>query len=193
MRARGLLPDAGAARLLAERVEGNLLAGAQEIEKLLLLRGPGPVDADAVEAAVADNARFDVYALADACLAGEPARAVRILTGLRGEGVEPPLVLWVLARELRTVAGLTLELARGSSPEQALARAGVWERRRPLLARAVHRLGARGAEALLRHTARVDRRIKGTLPGDPWEGLLDLALRLAGRPLSNTGPNQRWA
>ncbi|CAK0739577.1 DNA polymerase III subunit delta [Gammaproteobacteria bacterium] len=180
MRSRGLLPDAEAARLLAERVEGNLLAGAQEIEKLRLLRGTGPVNADAVESAVVDSARFDVYALSDACLAGDQARAVRILTGLRGEGMELPIILWALTRELRILAGLTVELERGVSAEQALS--GVWERRRPLMIRALRRLGARRSEGLLRRAAQVDRRIKGSLFGDPWEGLLNLVLGFSGTP-----------
>ena len=74
----GLTLDAEAARLLADRAEGNLLAAAQELEKIRLLRGAGPVDAEAVLAAVADSARFDAQDLADAALAGEAGRVVRI-------------------------------------------------------------------------------------------------------------------
>ncbi|CAK0740752.1 DNA polymerase III subunit delta [Gammaproteobacteria bacterium] len=178
MRSRGLIPDPDAARLLAERVEGNLLAGAQEIEKLRLLLGKGTVDADTVEAAVADSARFDVYVLADACLAGDPTRAVRILMGLRREGTELPLILWALTRELRTLAGLAVEVDRGVSAERALS--GVWERRRPLMIRALRRLGTRGSEDLLRQSAQVDRHVKGSLAGDPWGEMFGLVAKFSG-------------
>jgi len=174
MRSRGLLPDAEAVRLLAERVEGNLLAGMQEIEKLRLLRGSGPIDIHAVESSVADSAHFDVYALSDACLIGDQARAVRVLFGLRGEGLELPIILWALTRELRILAGTVVELERGKSIEQVLS--GIWERRRPIMVRALRRIGARRSESLLRRAARVDRYIKGSLSGDPWEGILDLVL-----------------
>ena len=185
MRTRGLLPDADATRLLAERVEGNLLAGAQEIEKLRLLQGAGPIHADAVEAAVVDSAHFDVYALADACLAGEQARAVRIFAGLSREDVAPLVVLWSLTRELRILAGLTVELAQGMGVEQALA--GVWERRRPLMVRALRRIGARRSEELLRRAARVDRCVRGSLAGDPWGEMLALVLGFSSAPTDAIG------
>ncbi|CAK0772746.1 DNA polymerase III subunit delta [Gammaproteobacteria bacterium] len=185
MRSRGLIPDAEAVRLLAERVEGNLLAGVQEIEKLHLLRGAGPVDVKAVESAVADSAHFDVYALPDACLMGDQARAVRILLGLRGEGMELPIILWTLTRELRILAGTIVELERGRSVEQVLS--GVWDRRRPIMIRALRRIGARRSEALLQRAAQVDRYIKGSLPGDPWGGMLDLVLGFSSTPIDSIG------
>lgn len=178
MRSCGLIPNAEAARLLAERVEGNLLAGAQEIEKLRLLRGAGPIDADAVETAVDNSARFDVYSLADACLIGDRVRATRILMGLRGEGIELPIILWALTRELRILAGFTVELEQGGSMERALA--GVWERRRPILLRALRRIGARGCEDLLLQAAQVDRYIKGSRSSDPWEEIFNLVLKFSG-------------
>jgi len=179
MKARGLNPESAAVQLLAERVEGNLLAAAQEIEKLRLLCGPGTITAENIENAVADSARYDVYALADACLAGDAPRAVRVWSGLRAEGIELPIVLWVITRELRALAALSLDLESGKKPEQALS--GVWERRRPLLLRALQRLGAQRCENLLRQAARVDRRIKGSLRGgDPWEAILDLILGCVG-------------
>ena len=99
----GLKADADAAQLLAERVEGNLLAANQEIEKLALLNPGGTIDAAAVAHAVANSARYDIFQLSEAALDGDAARALRILAGLKSEGTEAPLVLWALAKELRSL------------------------------------------------------------------------------------------
>ena len=128
----GLRFEPGAAELLAERVEGNLLAAHQEIEKLALLRADGHADFEAVESAVANSARYDVFQLGEAALAGDVARALRILDGLRAEGVEPPLVLWALCRELRALADL-----RSGVAKQAFGQAA--ERREALVKRAAAR------------------------------------------------------
>lgn len=179
MRRHGLQPTAEAVRLLAERVEGNLLAAAQEIDKLVLLSGPGPVDADGVLSAVADSARFGVFDLVDAALAGETARAVRVLQGLRDEGVEDVLVLWALAREIRALHRMAEQVEAGKSVQQVLA--GVRpQRRQPVVRQALRRQGAHGLGRLLSGCARVDRAIKGRHPGNPWDELLDLTLNLAG-------------
>ena len=97
----GLALDAEGAALLAERVEGNLLAAHQEIEKLALLHPRGKLGYEDVQDAVANSARYDVFQLGEAALEGDAARSLRILEGLRAEGTEAPLVLWVLCRELR--------------------------------------------------------------------------------------------
>lgn len=183
MQAQGLQPDPGAVSLLAEQVEGNLLAAVQEIEKLGLLHGPGRIDAEAVQAAVADSARFDVFALADAALAGELARAVRILLGLRAEGVEPVLVLWSLVRELRTLAGAAFDLERGLGADQALARQHVREKRKPLLRKALQRNPLAVWRGLLQQAAHVDQVIKGAAAGNAWDELLQLTESLAGSPV----------
>ena len=96
MRQAGLQPDRGAVALIADRVEGNLLAAGQEIQKLRLILGEGKVTADDVGSAVANSSRFDVFKLVDAALTGDAKRALRILSGLRAEGVEPVIVVWAL-------------------------------------------------------------------------------------------------
>ncbi|MBI5041957.1 MAG: DNA polymerase III subunit delta, partial [Gammaproteobacteria bacterium] len=133
MQSRGLQPTPEAVQLLAERVEGNLLACAQEIDKLKLLVGDGAVDVAAVTAAVADSARFDVFGLVDSALAGEPERSVRMLSGLRGEGVEPALVVAMLARELRSLAAMAWEIGRGATAGAVMARHRVWPKRQPVV------------------------------------------------------------
>lgn len=183
MRARGLEPTPEAVSLLAERVEGNLLACAQEIDKLHLLRGPGPVDADQVQAAVADSARFDVFTLVDAALQGEAGRCRRILQGLRGEGVEPVLVLWALAREVRSLAAMARLAAQGEPVPRLLARFRVWESRKRMVGGALQRLPWPVWRALMRDAARIDRVVKGQAAGNPWDELVQFAFRMAGQDL----------
>lgn len=180
MRAAGLLPDREAVQLVAERVEGNLLAAHQEIEKLRLLNGPGAVDGDAVRRAVSDSARFDVFDLADAALEGRGARAARILDGLRSEGVEPVLILWALTRELRTLASLAFAISQGQNVDSAMAKAHIWSRRKPAVKSALARQSLSQLHGLLMGAGRVDRMIKGALPGRVWDELLALVAGLSG-------------
>ncbi|MDH3525943.1 MAG: DNA polymerase III subunit delta [Gammaproteobacteria bacterium] len=180
MRQRGLDPTAEAVALLTERVEGNLLACVQEIDKLYLLQGEGPVDAAAVTAMVADSARFDVFSLVDAVLSGDGVRSTRILRGLQGEGVAAPVVLWALTRELRQLTTMADAVAGGEAIPKVLARFRVWQARKPVIGQALGRLSGAVCRDLLRRCALVDRIIKGRAAGNPWDELLQLALLLAG-------------
>ena len=119
-RAAGLRCDAEGLELLAGRVEGNLLAAQQEIDKLSLLHPAGTaLTVDQVRAAVADGARFDVYQLGDAALAGDVERAVRVLGGLREEGTAAVLVLWALVREALVLVDAGVRASREGSPQRA--------------------------------------------------------------------------
>lgn len=182
----GLVATPDAVELIAARVEGNLLAAAQEIEKLKLLARDNQVDGDTVQASVADSARFDVFGLIDAALNGEAAHTLRILEGLRGEGVEPPVILWALARELRLLGGLAQQFAQGIPLDKAFAaaRPPVWDKRRPLLSRALQRHPASRWNTLLRDAQHIDAQIKGQAPGTPWTGLARLCLLLSGQRLA---------
>jgi len=180
----GLRPTPEAVELLVSRTEGNLLACAQEIEKLRLLRGEGAVDGEAVREAVADAARFDLFSLADEMLGGEVARTVRILDGLRAEGVAPAVVLWLLAREIRALAGMSAERAAGAAVGEVMAKYKVWERRRPLVGAALQRHPLRRWRRLLHRAGGVDRIIKGEESGDAWDELLQLALLVAGKKIA---------
>src|SRR3984885_7197993 len=93
--------EPAAAQLIVDRVEGNLLAAKQELEKLSLLANGQPISADLVLRSVGDSARYDVFQLAESAAAGDAARALHVLLGLKSEGVEPTLILWALVRELR--------------------------------------------------------------------------------------------
>jgi DNA polymerase-3 subunit delta len=177
---RGMQPTPEAAQLLAERVEGNMLAAAQEVEKLVLLHGAGPLDGEAVRAAVADSARYDVFELADAALGGDAARCARIVEGLRGEGEEPVLILWALVREVRALALIAAEQAAGTPLDTLLQQQRVWDKRKPLYQAALKRHNLRRWRALLRRAARLDRICKGAEPGTPWDELLQFSLLMAG-------------
>lgn len=181
LRSRGLTPDADAVALLAERVEGNLLAAVQEVEKLLLLYGPGPVTAEAVREATADSARFDAFKLVDAALAGDRARSLRILAGLKQEGGEPPMIVGALTYALRELANLAWQIEAGIPTQQVLGR--VWQQRRPLYQQALKRGRARDWQRLLARAARVDRISKGQTRGQAWDELLNLIANMAGLQL----------
>ncbi|WP_407312585.1 DNA polymerase III subunit delta [Pseudomonas sp. nanlin1] len=182
----GLAAQQDAVELIAARVEGNLLAAAQEIEKLKLLAEDHQVTVETVQAAVADSARFDVFGLVDAVLNGHAAHALRMLEGLRGEGVEPPIVLWALARELRVLGGLAQQYSQGVPLDKAfsLARPPVWDKRKPLMSKALQRYSAQRWGQLLQDAQRIDAQIKGQAAGSPWTSLSRLALLMAGQRLA---------
>ena len=180
MRARGMQPTPEAAQLLAERVEGNLLAAAQEVEKLLLLFGEGPIDALQVEEGVADSARYDIFELVDTALLGDAPRTTRGIEGLRAEGVEPILVLWALLREVRSLSQMAGDVEQGSSTEAVLGQYRVWDKRKAAVRAGLQRHPLKRWLLLLRRAGRIDRMIKGIEPGNPWDELLQLALLMAG-------------
>ncbi len=179
MKEKGLQPTPDAVALLVERVEGNLLACAQEIEKLGLLHGAGPLDIDVVASSVADSSRFDIYTLVDGALQGDAVRTSRIINGLRGEGVEPVLILWALTREIRAMASMAL-VARTSSVEQAMSKYRVWDKRKPLVRDGLKRYSPGQWQAMLRRAGDIDGMIKGGRAGNVWDELLQLSLWLGG-------------
>lgn len=169
-----------AAALLADRVEGNLLAAEQELVKLGLTV-QGPIGEDEVLASVAMSARFDVFRLTDAVLAGEASRALRVLDGLRAEGTQPVLVSWALSREIALLAKLEFAVAAGESVDRACAQNGVWRNRQAGIKRALGRLSRGRLEGLLARAADVDRTVKGAEHGQPWDALTALVIAAVGR------------
>jgi DNA polymerase-3 subunit delta len=174
----GVEISADAAELLADRVEGNLLAADQELRKLALTLPGHAVGEAEILAAVTSSARFDVFRLSDAVLAGDSTRALRVLAGLRAEGIEPTLVSWALTRELTLLARVSYAQAHGENVDNALARLGVWRQRQPAVKQAVRRYGAPRMAQFLRQAAEVDSVIKGAALGRPWEALTALVLAL---------------
>ena len=181
MRQAGLQPDHGAVRLIADRVEGNLLAAGQEIEKLRLILGEGKVSADDVSAAVANSSRYDVFKLVDAALGGEAKRALKILSGLRAEGVEPVIVVWALARELRTLANLTDTVSKGMDLASGMQKTGVWRNRQALIRSCIGRHQHGDFHGLLKAASLADQAAKGQSRADPWQLSTDIVLGISTR------------
>ena len=179
MRNSGLEPARGVSSMLADRVEGNLLAASQEVEKLRLLLGEGSVSVDDVSQAVADSSRYDVFKLVDAALAGDSKRAMRILAGLKDEGVEAVIVIWALTRELRVLASVAGDVAQRMDTGKAMQRARVWNNRQGLVRSAVARHSLPAILKLLKATGRADASAKGQAPGDPWQAAADIVLKLS--------------
>ena len=163
---------------IAERVEGNLMAAYQEIQKLGLLFPPGELSFDAVKSAVLDVARFDVFELGATLLRGDRAHFLRMLDGLRGEGAATPLVLWAIAEEARVMSRVRSLIDQGLSLNQAMQQARVWGARQKLLPQALRRLSQHQLLSALNKASRVDRMAKGLAKGDVWDALLDLGLAL---------------
>ena len=176
----GRRADRATLQLIAERVEGNLLAARQEVDKLGLLLPPGELDPEAVRAAVLDVARWDAFALVDAALAGDAPRALRCLAGLRAEGTAVPVVLWAIAEAVRTLLRAAGARDAGRPVGQALREARVWGERERAYASALRRLDVPLLRRLLRACARTDRIAKGVLDGDDWLSLEAVVLGLAG-------------
>ena len=164
---------------IAEHIEGNLLAAHQEILKLGLLHPPGDLSLEAVRDAVLNVARYDVDKLRNAMLEGDTARCARLLEGLKGEGEAPPLVLWALANEIRTLARLRMGVDEGQALQGLLKAERVFEeRRKQAVQRALQRLSSGALRTAILHAARIDRMIKGLTTGDVWDEFLQLCLRL---------------
>ncbi len=177
---RGLALTPEAVQLLAERTEGNLLACAQEIDKLVMLGEQGSLGADRLDAVLAQQSRLDVFALTDAVLAGDAPRATRILQALRAEGEQPVPILSWLGGQVELLARAADAEREGRPAAQALRAERVWDSRLPLYQRALGRIRATGCRRALLALARLDRMAKGREAGDVWLETERLLLRLAG-------------
>lgn len=171
-----LSPEAAA--FIATQVEGNLLAAAQEIDRLGLLSNGARIDLDEAMAAVSDSSRYEVFSLVDCAFEGNPTRALRILQGLRREGVEPAIVNWALTRELRSLCPMARKRAAGMPIDKILSEFQVWDRRRPVVRKALERHTLDALWNLLVSAGRIDRTIKGVAPGNPWDELSWLCVHI---------------
>lgn len=175
--------DRASLDFIADRVEGNLLAAHQEIQKLALLHPPGKLSFEQVQDAVLNVARYDVFKLNEAMLAGDSARLVRMIEGLKGEGEALPLVLWAMAEEVRTLLKLKAGSAQGKPVGMLMKEMRIWGPRERLMEPALRRLTLGVLEDALREAAQVDRMVKGLrakgFAGDAWDALLQLGLKLA--------------
>jgi DNA polymerase-3 subunit delta len=186
LRTRGVQADRGAVQRLVERVEGNLLAAAQEIDKLVLLADGKPIDAARMESLVADAARFDVFRMLDAALNGQGGRAARMLAGLRAEGEAIHALMGMVVKELLTVAALARVQARGGNLASEFKAQRVWDSKQATYRRALQRHAAPHWERFVAEAGGVDRIAMGRGLGAAWqvgERLLLVVADAKARPL----------
>ena len=164
----------------ADRVEGNLLAAHQELQKLALLYPAGELGFEQVESAVLNVARYDVFRFGEAVLAGQVARALRMLDGLRAEGEAPVLVHWTLAEDIRALRRVKTAVDEGKPLPMALREQRVWGVKEKLFERVVPLFSDHTLAHLVEAAQVCDGLVKGlkhpAWPLDPWEGLKRLAL-----------------
>ncbi|GAB1263800.1 DNA polymerase III subunit delta [Aurantivibrio infirmus] len=176
----GLQIDNEALDILVSRVEGNLLAAAQELEKLALISEDNRISAKLMSHAATDSARYDVYSLIDKALHGDARSAVKNLSGLKSDGTDILAILWALTREIRTLIQLQEAIDSGKNFASAARQSGIWDSRQSLIKGALSRLRLKQLHTLLRKASQVDKSAKGMHGADPWEGCLEIVLNLAG-------------
>ncbi len=177
---KGMKATPTAAEILAEKVEGNLLAAMQEIEKLELLVTPGQViDEETILELVADSARYDLFSLMDAALQGNQTRCLKMLRGLQTEGTEPTLLIWALSREIRTLLELKQQNSGTSISEQQFKKHRIWGKRKSYFNRAHQQLSSSNLLKLLSLCNQADHSIKGIEQQSPWLVISHILLGLS--------------
>ena len=170
--------DLDSLKFIAERVEGNLLAAHQEIQKLGLLYPTGQLNITQIRDAVLNVARYDIDGLREALLSGDVGRLARTLDGLMQEGEAPPLILWAMSEEIRALTIIRAGMDAGKPMDMLLKDAKVWGPRANPVKKALQRLSTTALEAALQHAGKIDRLAKGIGHGNIWEEFLRLGLRL---------------
>ncbi len=181
LRSRGFTPTAGAVRVLSENVEGNLLAAAQEIEKLRLLVDGQELDESAVLRSVANCSHYSVFELTEVIIQADARHMLHILSSLRTEGVAPSVILWAVTRELRLLARM---LRAGGQPDDLrtlLGKQNIPRKRWPAYEKLSRQLRPVHLQTAHRHCLQAERSIKGAIKEDPWLHLIDGCLALTGR------------
>ncbi|MDD9890804.1 MAG: DNA polymerase III subunit delta [Gammaproteobacteria bacterium] len=182
----GINADANALQVLSDKIEGNLLAAMQEIEKLKLLANQENgasinLDAKTVMQLIADSSRYTPFNLVDAALSGDAARCQKILNGLREEGTYPLVVLSAITRELRLLLPMIEKREQGQGVNAIMQAHHVWFNRKQAVGNAIQRLHTVDIWRLLEQSRKVDQSIKGMSAANPWDQLSLLALDLSGQ------------
>ena len=179
MQQQGMQPEPEVVRILADRLEGNLLAARQEIDRLALIKGAGTITADDVLRVVADSSRFDAFALAEHMLAGNLRDGLRVAAGLKRMDTPLPLLLGALLRELKTTEAFRLAMRGGESESMVFRRLNVWFNRQNIVRAAARRLDTRRLFEAFKLLSLIDRQSKGRAAGDPWQSIDTLLLQLS--------------
>jgi DNA polymerase-3 subunit delta len=175
---QGLWTDANIIQWWVEQTEGNLLAAQQVIEKLkLILPEGGYVDYQTIAEACASDSRYDVFALTSALLDADCEQSLKILTSLQHKGFEPSLVLWAVARELRMLYAIMVQIKQNQAIDAVLKQFKIFKQRQPKIKNAIKRLSLEQLQTSLSIAARIDQTIKGQKAGNSWVQLTDLIHR----------------
>lgn len=168
--------DPDTLQFFAEKVEGNLLAADQEIKKLALLYPPGTLSFTQIKDAVLEVARYDIFKLSEAMVAGEIARFILVLRGLQGEGTSVPFILTILTAQIRSLIIIRKGLDSGKPYTQLMKEAKVWGDRQNIMENTTKRVGLKLLVQALLHAAKIDKISKGVTKGDAWDELEQLGL-----------------
>ena len=180
MRQHGMQPEPEVIAILADRLEGNLLAAQQEIDRLALLKGAGRISVDDVMEVVANSSQFDAFTLAEHMLAGNLKGGLRIAAGLRRMDTPLPMLLGALTRELKITESFRLAMRSGESEAAVFRKLNVWRNRQNAVRSAARRLNTRTMFAAFKQLSLIYRQSKGRATGDPWQSLDTLLLLLSG-------------
>jgi len=183
MRQHGMQPEPEVLRILADRLEGNLLAARQEIDRLALIKGAGVVTVDDVMRVVAHSSRFDAFALAEHMLSGNLQEGLRVAAGLRRMDTPLPMLLGALLKELKTTEAFRLAMRAGEQETMVFKRLNVWHNRQGIVRAAARRMNTRKLFEAFKLLSLIDRQSKGRAAGDPWQSIDTLLLQLAREPL----------
>jgi DNA polymerase-3 subunit delta len=176
-RKRDMDADSEVLSYISQHVEGNLLAADQEIEKLYLLLGPGKITYADVAEAVTSQSRYSVFELVDMLLVGNSRRVIKIITGLKAEGVVPVVVNWALAKDIRLLAQVSQD---ASSADFMLKRSGVWQSRINMFKSCLSRHTQRSFHLMLKRCSYIDAASKGMIDSNVWDDIESLCVRIAG-------------
>ncbi len=175
----GLSTDSEGLNSIADFTEGNLLASAQEIEKIKLIHNSGKVSAQDIEKILGDSSRFDIYQLVDTALSGNPQKAIRILEHLEEDGTEAVLILWAITREIRTLINIHYGLSENKSMDQLYKQYAVWTKKQSIVSTALKKLSLPLLVKLLKNAEKTDRMIKGLEAGNVFDSLTDMIMSLS--------------
>jgi DNA polymerase-3 subunit delta len=179
MQQHGMQPEQEAVRILADRLEGNLLAARQEIDQLALIKGAGAITVDDVLKVVADSSRFDAFALAEHMLSGNLRDGLRVAAGLRRMNTPLPMLLGALLRELKTTEAFRLAMRGGEQEMTVFRRLNIWQNRQNTVRAAARRLHTQKLFEAFKMLSMIDRQSKGQAAGDPWQSIDALLLQLS--------------
>lgn len=174
----GMQPDTDVVSYVCQHIEGNLLAAAQEIDKLLLLIGPGKIHYSDVAEAMTRQSRYSLFELMDMILKGNQPRVIRIVDGLKAEGMEPLLINSMLVKDIRLLAKAAEDI---SSADSLLRRSGIWASRAVLFKSCLQRHSARFFQAMIKRCARIDQASKGLVQANVWDEIMGMSFHIAGR------------